>query len=131
MITLRNVLRVNALTSGFTGLLLTVVPGFFRDLFGVNSAIPFVLTGIFLITFASAVAVVSFRPTLQRVAVVAITITDSLWVVGSIVFLVMPVQMSMVGKLLTLALAAWVMLMAILQHRGLRGAAGNPSHPSF
>lgn len=124
MITLRNVLRLNSISSGVTGLLLTIVPGIFSNLFEVSSTSPFFWTGIFLVTFATAVGVVSIGKHLQRSSVMAITLADSLWVVGSIVLLILPIGISVIGKVLIFGVAAWVTLMAILQYKGI-----NESHP--
>lgn len=119
MITLRNVLRVNALSSGLTGLLLAVFPGLFQNVFEVNQTAPFFWVGIFLVVFAIGVGAASLPRSLERSSVVAIITADTLWVVASIVLVAMPVQMSLYGTLIVLAVAAWVLMMAILQYRGL------------
>lgn len=120
MLTLKNVLRVNALSSGLTGLLLTAFPGIFRDLFEVSSTIPFVGVGIFLIVFSIAVGVVGARHSDSHPAVLAVTFADSAWVVASIAVVLMPIAMSNLGTLLIIAVAGWVLMMAVLQARGLK-----------
>lgn len=120
MMTLRNVLRVNALSSGATGLLLAIFPGVFSSLFEVNSTAPFFGVGAFLIAFSIVVGIVSFRPSLDRTAVMGITLADAIWVVASIVLVMAPVTMSAYGTLIILAVAGWVFMMAVLQYRGVR-----------
>lgn len=120
MLTLKNVLRINALSSGLTGLLLTFFPGFFRDLFEVTYAAPFIGVGIFLIAFAITVAAVSVGQAPSHPAVSAIICADAAWVVASIIVVLMPISMSTLGRIMIVAVAGWVLMMAILQRRGLR-----------
>jgi len=128
MLTLKNVLRVNALSSGLTGLLLTFFPGVFRDLFEVSHAAPFIGVGIFLVVFSILVAIVSANHPVSHSAVLAVTIADSAWVLASIAVILMPISMSIIGTALIIAVAGWVLMMAVLQMRGLRQtpAAMNP-----
>ena len=120
MLTLKNVLRINALSSGLTGLLLTFFPGFFRDLFEVTYAAPFIGVGIFLIAFAITVAAVSVGQAPSHPAVSAIICADAAWVVASVVMVLMPISMSMPDTIIILAVASWVLMMAILQMRCLK-----------
>lgn len=120
MLTLKNVLRVNALSSGFTGLLLTFLPGFFSDLFEVSYTAPFVGVGIFLIVFSIVVWIVGASESISHSAVSAIIFADAAWVVASVVMVLMPISMSMPGTIIILAVAAWVLMMAILQMRCLK-----------
>ena len=123
MITLKNVLRVNALSSGLTGLLLTFLPGFFRNIFEVAYTAPFVWVGIFLVVFSISVAAVSAGQSLSRSAVLAVTFADAAWVVVSIAVVLMPVTMSALGTIMILAVAGWVAMMAFLQMRGVGSMA--------
>ncbi len=118
--TLRNVLRVNALSSGLTGILLAIVPGLFSNLFEVSSTAPFVGVGVFLIAFAVVVGIVSLGSSPGRTAVLGITLADSAWVLASIALVLSPVAMSGLGKVMVLAVAGWVLLMAALQYRGVK-----------
>lgn len=118
--TLRNVLRVNALSSGATGLLLVLFPQVFSNLFDVSDTTPFTSVGVFLIVFSIVVAIVSFKQSPDRAAVMGITLADSAWVVASIGLVLAPVTMSLYGTLIVLAVAGWVFLMAALQYRGVK-----------
>ena len=127
MMTLRNVLRVNALSSGLTGLLLAFFPRLFSNLFEVNIAGPFIGVGVFLIVFAIAVGIVSLRASLDRTAVIGITLADAAWVVASVALVLTPVAMSFFGKVIVLAVAGWVLLMAALQYRGVKEISSSVS----
>jgi hypothetical protein len=124
---LKNVLLVNALSSGATGLLLFLFPRFTAGLFGTTHAWAFVATGIFLMAFAIFVFIQSRKAVPHRGWVKFIIALDILWVVESLI-IVLPALfgLSMIGYLLIGAAAAWVALMAFLQTRGLKAAA--PTH---
>lgn len=121
---LKNVLMINAVSSGATGLLLVFFPGFFASLFGVQGSAAFVGTGIFLILFAILVFSEARRETVSDKSVRFISTLDVLWVVGSLVIIVFGLfGLSLVGYLMIGAVAAWVALMAMLQLRGVRKIA--------
>lgn len=118
--TLRNVLRVNALSSGLTGLLLAIFPDMFSSLFAIGSTEPFIWVGVFLIVFAIGVVIVSMGGSLDGTAVSVIIFADAAWVVASVAVVLAPLSMSVYGILMILSVACWVSLMAMLQYRGLR-----------
>jgi len=121
MFTLRNVLRINALSSGATGLLLVLFSGFFAGLFGLDSVSPFTETGIFLLAFAGFVFYESRRDALQAGRVRFIIGLDTAWVVGSVLLLAaQPVAFTLIGNLFIAAVAVWVAGMAVLQFKGLK-----------
>jgi hypothetical protein len=121
MKTLKNVLLINALSSGATGLLLALFPKFFGDLFGHSSSQPFILVGIFLIAFAVLVFAQSRKSQVSKSWLKLIIALDVLWVVESLFIVIAQLfGLSMMGYLLIAAVAAWVGLMAFLQIRGLR-----------
>lgn len=123
MMTLRNVLRMNALSSGATGILLTMFPQLFSSLLEISSTGLFIGVGVFLIVFALVVGMVSLRESPYRTAVLGITLADTAWVVASVVIVFAPIAMSAYGIAIILAVAAWVLLMAALQYRGLKEIA--------
>lgn len=121
MTTLQNVLRINALSSGITGLGLAFLPRLFAYLFNVTDTAPFVGVGIFLVCFAIGVAVVSIATPLNARAVLAIVVADGAWVIGSLLLVILqPFEISLLGNIMIGAVAAWVLLMAVLQFRGVR-----------
>ena len=118
---LKNVLLINALTSGATGLLLVLFPGLTANLFGAGLHWPFVAAGLFLIVFASLVWIQSRQATPQKGWVKLIIVLDIVWVVESLVIVVPQLfGLTFLGYLLITGVAGWVALMAWLQTRGLR-----------
>jgi hypothetical protein len=121
MLTLRNVLLVNAVSSGATGLLLVLFSDFFVGLFGIESVSPFLETGIFLLAFAGFVFYEGRRSNVNTGRVRFIIALDTLWVVASVLLLVLqPVAITWIGNLFIAAVALWVAAMAGLQFRGLK-----------
>lgn len=119
--TLRNVLLVNAISSGITGILLAVMPTFFANLFNVNNTTPFVEVGIFLILFSSFVLWAAFKNPIRQSWTKFIIGMDVTWVVVSIaaVFILFS-SISTIGIVIILAVAGWVGAMAYLQGKTLR-----------
>lgn len=121
MLTLRNVLLINAVSSGATGLLLVLFSDFFAGLFGIESVSPFLETGIFLLAFAGFVFYEGRKSNINAGRIRLIIALDALWVVASILLLVLqPVTITLIGNLFIAAVAVWVAGMAVLQFRGLR-----------
>jgi hypothetical protein len=121
---LKNVLMVNALSSGATGLLLVSFPGFVAALFGTAAQWPFVAAGIFLILFAAYVFAQARTGAISRGKLKFIIAMDILWVVESAVILLPQLfGLTAVGYAIIAAVAAWVSLMAVLQIKGLRRLA--------
>lgn len=121
MTTLKNVLLLNAITSGATGIALAVMPRFFADVFEVNDTAPFVGVGIFLSVYAIVVWLVSRPQTVNLKSVNGVILADSLWVATSLVLIALqPYQVSLMGNLMIAAVALWVLLMAYLQYRAAK-----------
>ena len=121
MTTLKNVLIINALSSGATGLGLIVMPHFMASLFDTNHVAPFIGVGIFLVAFAAFVFFASVRNPISEASVRLITILDSIWVMASVSIVVLQLfDLSGLGYILIVGVAAWVGLMAFLQYNGLK-----------
>lgn len=124
MKSLKNVLMVNALSSGATGVLLVSFPAFVANLFGAAVQWPFIAAGIFLILFALYVFVQARSASVSRGKVKFIIVMDILWVVESAVILFPPLfGLTMIGYAVIAGVAAWVSLMAVLQVKGLKTLA--------
>jgi len=120
MFTLSNILKVNAISSGATGLLLTFFSAFFARLFGVNTTIPFVFIGLFLVVFSLFVLFQAYQRPLKPKQIVWVIWMDRAWVVASIVTVPMVYNsISFIGASIILAIAAWVGLMAYMQNAKL------------
>lgn len=122
MITLRNVLKINAVSSGATGLLLLAFSGYFMSLFAAGSASPFIVAGVFLLLFSIFVMLVALQKELKASLVKSIIWMDILWVIGSLLLvLTIGGSISVVGNILIAGVALWVLAMAVLQQKGLAG----------
>ena len=121
MTTLRNVLMINAISSGATGLILIVLPGFVAGLFETSSTRPFVGVGIFLVAFAILVFRASLQNPLRLPLVWLIIGLDSLWVIASLTVISFQLfEISTLGYVFIAAVAGWVALMAYLQFNGAK-----------
>jgi len=118
---LKNVMLINAISSGATGLGLAVFPEIVAGLFETTATMPFIEVGIFLIAFAALVFSVSRGNPVNVRAVRLVIVLDTLWVVGSaaiVLFQLFPI--SILGYVFIGAVAIWVAAMAYLQSAGLR-----------
>jgi hypothetical protein len=121
MTTLRNVLMINAITSGITGLILLAVPGFVANLFATSNTTVLVGVGIFLVAFAAMVFITSLQHPLSGKTVSLIVVLDTLWVLTSLCISVLQLlDVSTLGYFLIGGVAAWVALMAYLQFNAMR-----------
>jgi len=121
MTTLKNVLLVNAVTSGLTGAGLILFPVSIATIFGATESWPFTETGVFLFLFAAFVGFVGSQRTIRQNFVRAIITLDILWVVGSLLIVIFqPFDLTILGYAFIAAVAGWVGLMAYLQSAGLK-----------
>lgn len=121
---LKNVLKVNAISSGATGILLAGFPGFVADLFGSAVRWPFVAAGVFLIAFALYVFAQSRSMVTSRRRLQFIIAMDVLWVAESMVILLPQLfGLTTIGYAIIAGVAAWVAFMAVLQIQGLKQLA--------
>jgi hypothetical protein len=121
MISLKNVLLINGISSGVTGLLLVVFGNMAAGLFGVAQPHAFWGVGIFLIAFAVLVVTEGFQSPIRENRVRLIIALDILWVVASLLIVVLQLfTLSFIGYAAITAVAGWVGLMAYLQVRGLK-----------
>lgn len=124
MLTLRNVLKTNAVSSGITGVCLVALSEFVASLFEVTHTTPFIAVGLFLLVFASVVMYTALQTNIPTQWVRAIIGLDVSWVLGSMVAIVgLADAVSVLGIALIAGIAAWVAVMAVLQRTCLR--AGN------
>ena len=121
MKTLKNILLINALSSGATGLGLIVFASFLAPLFGVSVLEPFWIMGLFLVLFAGIVFYQSGRNPISPKGVTFIITLDILWVITSFVIVIFQLyDLSILGYILIGAVALWVAGMAFFQAKGLK-----------
>jgi hypothetical protein len=119
MTTLKNVLYINGISSGATGLLMVLFPTPIAALLNtLPSAVTYV--GSFLVVFAALVLYAARQQNTSRKLVSTIVMLDLSWVIASVFVIAGGFQLSGLGLFLIGAVAAWVGLMAILQINGLR-----------
>lgn len=121
MIRLKNILRINSVSSGVTGLLLVLFSGFIADLFGASKTAPFTGVGLFLLLFAVYVYLQALKEPIQTKNIRLIIAIDTAWVIGSLIIILPGLfGLFIIGYILIGAVAAWVSAMAFLQSRGLK-----------
>lgn len=124
MISLKNVLLINGVSSGATGIGLVVLAETVAELFGTTATGAVMCVGIFLVVFAAGVLNEAVQHTTRINPVYIIIALDILWVAGSIA-IVLPqlFQLSAIGYIAITAVALWVAAMAYLQIRGVKQIA--------
>lgn len=120
MYTLSNILKINAISSGTTGLGLVIFSKAVASLFAVGQQLPFIGIGLFLVVFSVFVFYNATQRPISQGQVKLIVMLDSLWVVGSATAILMLYgSVSPIGIFLIAAIALWVAAMAWLQFKGL------------
>lgn len=118
---LQLILKVNSISSGLTGLLMTVFSSFFSSVVGVKADLVFICVGIFLIVFAIAVFIVSLQKPIKSTQVYIISALDVAWVIASCTIVGSYNDiLSMLGILVIIGIALWVAAMAYLQLSTMR-----------
>ncbi|HET6542389.1 MAG TPA: hypothetical protein VFG46_17985 [Chryseolinea sp.] len=121
MKTLKNVLLVNALSSGATGLGLIAFAAPVAILFGISEATPVIEVGVFLFAFAILVFREGRRTTPNLRMVKLIIILDISWVLVSLLVVVLQLfYLTPIGYFGIGAVALWVAGMAYLQINGIK-----------
>jgi len=120
MKTLKNVLLVNALSSGATGLGLIGFAAPIAILFGITESAPILEVGIFLVAFAILVFKEG-RRTIHNLKIVKLIIAlDIVWVLVSLLVVLLQLfNLTPLGYFGIGAVALWVAGMAYLQINGM------------
>ena len=121
MKSLKNVLLINAVSSGATGVGLIIFARTVADLFGTSQSQAFTGVGIFLVVFAAGVLYEGIQKSPRPLQVYTIIALDVLWVIGSFA-IVLPqlFNLSVIGYIAITAVALWVAAMAYLQIREVK-----------
>lgn len=116
MISLKNVLLINGISSGATGLLLVSFSVFISGIFGITNPSVSIGVGVFLLLFSAFVVLVGVQTPIKSTLVKVIAFLDILWVLASLIILVLqPLEITLIGSVLIFAVALWVTLMSMLQ----------------
>lgn len=118
---LKTVMLINAVSAGATGLLLILLSEYISNLFGSPNTVTFKAVGIFLLVFSVFVFIHSLKDPYNKGAVKAIITMDASWVGLSLLILITNMfSFTLVGNLITGCVALWVLLMVVLQAKGLK-----------
>lgn len=121
MKTLKNVLLLNAISSGATGIGLVVFAASVAELFGIIDYKVLWGVGVFLFSFACLVFIESRKFPHNLRMVKWIIALDVMWVLGSFsIVLLQMFHLSGVGYLAIGIVALWVAAMAYLQINGVK-----------
>jgi len=121
---LRRAMQADALVSGLSGLLLTMLPGALSGLMGFSRPGVVLAVGLGLIGYALWLLFSARQPIVNLWAGRAAVALNALWVAGSVVLLVSaPGLFNTLGQWLVGIVAAVVADFALVQYLGLRRAA--------
>lgn len=121
MKTLKNVLLINAISSGATGVGLIVFASFIAQLFGTTSYQAMWFVGGFLVSFAALVLVEGIKDHPNVKMVRLIIVLDISWVIASIAVIALQLfDLSILGYVAIGAVALWVAAMAYFQTQSVR-----------
>ena len=96
--------------------MLALAAPLFKNLFGLPDPLPFVFVGVFLALFALFVLFVALAENINLRLVQVIIGLDITWVLASVMVIILTASwMTVWGILITLGVAFWVALMAVLQ----------------
>jgi len=116
LMTLKNVLLLNAISSGITGVLLVATPNMWISIFKPTGVAPFMEVGTFLILFSAFVLFAAIKKPVIKAWIKLIIALDITWVFASLVTVLLSFySISMLGTVIILFVAAWVGMMAYLQ----------------
>ena len=122
--TAHRILLLNAFSTAACAAGMLATRGFLPALFGLGTPLLLDVIAAGLLIYAGALAAAARRETIGRQALIAFTIVDALWVVGSALVLVLFWgQLAPIARLLVIAIALVVELFAALQYRAA-GPAG-------
>tara|TARA_B110000211_G_C14034191_1_gene533662 strand:- start:1077 stop:1451 length:375 start_codon:yes stop_codon:yes gene_type:complete len=121
---LQKSLRLNAIFSSLSGVLLIALNKTLANLFTVSDSSVFWIVGIGLIFFASTIAFEIKRQ--KRMGVILIIIQDYIWVLGSVILLIFqPFEISGIGNVIIGVVALLVLFMGVNQGRALSKIESN------
>jgi CHASE2 domain-containing sensor protein len=125
--TAHRILQLNAAATAACGARMLAARGVLPPLFSLESPVLFDILAIGLLAYAAALAVAASRRPVSRPVLMAFTVADAAWVVGSaILLLLFWGNLAPIARILVAVVAAAVELFALLQFRAAR-EAGTPA----
>ena len=121
---LQKALRINALLSSISGIIMILLNPQIADLFGTINNTIFWIVGLILIYFALTIWYEIRKQ--RRLAVLWIVAQDYAWVIGSLgLIIINPFQITQIGNLIIGIIALIVLFIGINQTIGLNKTASN------
>jgi hypothetical protein len=126
--TSNQILQLNALSTAASAVAMLATRGTLYRLFGADSPVLFDVLAAGLLVYAGALVAVARAPLVGRRALMAFTLADGVWVVGSaIVLLLFWTELTPLARILVIAAAIVVDVFAMLQFRAAGGFGGRVS----
>ena len=126
------ILGMNAVSTAACALGMIVFRGSLYPLFGLDAPGLLDVLAVGLVLYAAALALVARRQTVTRQALMFFTAVDALWVAGSVIVLALFWgQFAPVARLIVIAAAVVVELLATLQFRAASKAGGGSPVPAW
>ncbi len=123
--TSHRILQLNAISTAACGVGMLATRGVLHVLFGLDTPALLDVLAVGLLAYAGALAFAAVRQPISRQTLMAFTIADAAWVVGSaIVLLLFWNQLAPLARLLIIAVALVVEVFATLQFRAAGRVAG-------
>ena len=115
---LQKSLRLNALFSSISGILLIIFNVQIAAIFSTNNKSVFWIIGLILVFFAGTIAYEIFKQ--RPIAVRWIILQDFMWVIGSIILIMInPFEISKLGNIIIVIIAVIVLYMGVNQAKAL------------
>jgi len=121
---LQKSLKINALFSSISGLVLILLNEPIAKIFGTSNNTVFLIVGLILIYFALTIWYEIIKQ--RKLAVIWIIIQDYTWVLGSLILIILnPFKITLTGNLIIGIIALIVLYMGINQMVGLKTTTAN------
>jgi hypothetical protein len=125
IMTSHRILQLNAVLTAATAVGMLAARGILPALFGLDAPLLLDAIAVGLLAYAGALAVAAHRRPIARQTLLAFTVADLVWVAASAIVLVLfwP-ELTGVARLLIIAVALVVEVLATLQYRAAGGGSG-------
>ena len=128
--TSNRILQLNAIATAGCALGMFLTRNVLFPLFGATGPLLFDALAVGLLGYAAALWVSARQPHVDRNALIAFTVVDSLWVAGSaVVLLLFWDQFAPIARVLVIAVAIVVDVFAMLQFRAAGRVSGRTGSP--
>jgi hypothetical protein len=123
--TSHRILQLNAISTAACGLVMLATRAHLHTLFGLDAPILLDVIAVGLMVYAGALACAALRQPVSQRALLFFTVADVIWVVASaLVLLFFWAQLTLVARLLVIAVALVVEVFATLQFRAAGRTTG-------